>query len=117
MLGEKTVALSESHQTEFLNELDIERERWRAKLLTAIRPITAVLALIGLVVVLFLMVRWQRLLPLVGLSILLLASILPGLGTRTRSLLLILSLAAMCILGIPTFSAGCSSRRPRRCYC
>jgi signal transduction histidine kinase len=93
---------SKGKGVDFLDELERERERWHARLLTAIRPICTLLSLAGLVVVLFMMVQRQRLLLLTGLSVLLLASILPGIRTRTRALLLPLSLAAMCILGIPS---------------
>jgi signal transduction histidine kinase len=107
MIEEKTVVDGVFDRADdgvdFEAEFERERQGWRAKLLTAIRPITTLLSLAGLVVVLFMMSQRQRLLPLTGLSVLLLASILPGMRHRTRALLLLLSLAAMCILGIPSF--------------
>jgi signal transduction histidine kinase len=87
----------------FEAELAREREGWHVRLLTAVRPITTLLSLAGLVVVLFLMSQPQRLLPLSGLSVLLLASIWPGIRHRRRALLLLLSLSAMCIFSIPSF--------------
>lgn len=72
-------------------------------MLTALRPVTTLLALLGLLSATFLMTQRERLLPMTGFSVLLLVSILPGIGVRTRATLLIVCVAGMCILGIPAF--------------
>jgi signal transduction histidine kinase len=85
------------------SELATQRELWRATLLRILRPITAALSILGLVTVLSLLDGHHRLVPSVGLSILLGASLIPGVSTRTRAWLLTLALPGMCILAIPTF--------------
>jgi len=85
------------------DELASQRENWRASLLLAIRPITAVLSLLGIATVILFMDYRQRLVPLLGLSTLLVASLIPRVPTRTRAWLLTLALPGMCVLAIPTF--------------
>ena len=85
------------------SELAIQRELWRATLLRVVRPITAMLSLLGLVTVVLLMDYRHRLVPLTGLSVLLVVSLIPRVPTRTRAWLLTLALPGMCILAIPIF--------------
>jgi len=85
------------------SDLAIQRELWRATLLRVVRPITATLSLLGLVTVFVLMDFRHRLVPLTGLSVLLVASLFPRVPTQARAWLLTLALPGMCVLAIPTF--------------
>jgi signal transduction histidine kinase len=85
------------------DEIAIQRERGRADLLYAIRPMTVALSLLGLATVFFLMDYRRRLVPVMGLSLLLVVSLIPRVSTRTRAWLITLALPAMCVLAIPTF--------------
>ena len=55
-------------------ELAIHRAQWRATLLLAVRPITAVLSVLGLATVILLMEYRHLLVPMMGLSVLLVVS-------------------------------------------
>jgi signal transduction histidine kinase len=86
-----------------LPELKVQRAAWRAQMLTGIRPITASLSALGLVTVLFLMGQGHALLPLLGFSFLLIASIVPGVSTRWRSWMIGIGIPVMCLCSIPKF--------------
>jgi len=82
---------------DFAAELKGERDNWRVRLLTAIRPITAGMGLLGFLLQTFFTRGAQRLIPMVGFSIMLLASVLPRISNRARAWAICMSLAGMCI--------------------
>jgi signal transduction histidine kinase len=85
------------------DEIAAERELWRVTLLLAIRTITAVLSVLGLGTVFVFMDYRQRLVPMAGLGVLAVVSLVPRVPTRIRGWLLTLALPGMCIVAIPTF--------------